>query len=199
MRTPPPRWPYRRHVSATLEANYSISSPHSSLPSIGSFFDSSASSPAGSLKSPLPNLASSPQPSFQFGSRLSATSPSPSALPLEIHSPFTSHESGKNFSLACANVKTEPRYDPYAYFSEPSEEHRVPLKSYACPSSRHAMNEVKQEPVETGFTARFDQAKTQSMISSPVQQREVFSDAEENFHDPDIGGVAVAPAHGSVS
>lgn len=190
--SPPPRWPYRRHPS------YSPSpSLDNNLPSIGSIF-----SPGGSQirtpKSPMPPCGFTPpltprqapspmQQAFQFGRRLSTTSPyhptgSPqvgSALP---HVGSALSHVGSVYpapqSLPRNNVKSEPQAD------EPYPDHKISLKSYAANSSAL--------PVIGGLN-RSVQVKSESQTQSTF-----FSDARESFGDAEAGGVAIAPTHGSV-
>ena len=156
-------------------------------------------STAGSI---VPNQAiGSPQSSFQFGSRLSSTSPSPSPLPSlmsDCHSSFSSSQLEMSHLPSRVAIKTEPQSHPYSLYYEPPEEHHVELKTYARLTSR---KEIKQEPVDTGVPTPNVKAKMNSFLleTSPPVEHEVFSDSSESFHDPNIGGVAVAPAHGSVS
>nr|CAB3262691.1 uncharacterized protein LOC100181878 [Phallusia mammillata] len=185
--SPPPRWPYRRHPSFSPAPSLDHN-----LPSIGSIF-----SPGGTQihsKSPLPPCGFTPpltprqqapspmQASFQFGRRLSTTSPS--LPPNSPHVGALPHMgSGQNFppmTQPVHMVKSEPYTDELNYPG-----HKINLKSYAANSSMSPNTASLHSNV---------QVKTED----PKPQTRFFSDATESFGDEEVGGVAIAPMHGSV-
>nr|XP_002125458.3 uncharacterized protein LOC100181878 [Ciona intestinalis] len=224
--SPPPRWPYRRHVTQSDDSN---------LPSIGSFFSPNAHgaktpqnqsvSPAIFGTPPVTPQAPSPAPSFQFGRRLSSTSPSignfqlnspqNTALNPAFRAPSPATYTGKMphghptplpsldtvmhhpFHQTFATVKSEPSTDQVAYY--PQQENKINLKSYAAvkteAGSAFPTQSYPQHPQQPP-NLQFQQP--QPPYPTPLPRRDVYSDSEESFMDQDIGGVAIAPGHGSV-
>ncbi|KAM5192807.1 methylcytosine dioxygenase TET2 [Mantella aurantiaca] len=102
---------------------------------------------------------------------------------------FQAHES---------NASIDGRAGPLQLHGKNSDMHRNVLNG--IPETFPGLN---HERTNHGGLGRQNGANVQEKLpqtSTPVKEEpeEVWSDSEQSFLDPDIGGVAVAPAHGSI-
>jgi len=195
--SPPPRWPYRRHPPK------SPSPIQSNLPSIGSFLPGAHSPVAAPLPNFTPPLTPGgprhiSSPSY-FGQRLSSSSPGPpnnaSSPGIDSNAPTrptpaASSERRASKQSPPVEVKRESHCDVDCFpDSRPSHEHTIKLSAYAAgmsPRSASRSPLVKEEP--------------RAVLEQPCKaQQQFMSDSKENFYDSEVGGVAIAPGHGSVS
>ena len=124
-------------------------------------------------------------------------------------SPVAVKSEPDSFDFVEDHVGRSVQLKTYANLSSMSKVKQEPVSAFDSPFSRPytersppAMSHVERSPLLSPYIANSPAARSYTeVLSSPalVSGRETFTCSEESFEDSNIGGVAIAPSHGSVS
>lgn len=134
-----------------------------------------------------------------------------SRLPPNLNNPTAEYKNGEHHpsSHMVHNYGVAPGIfdsSPHALHLQNKENDALPHTANGMPTMLPGLNHHRTAAVPSSSHKPSDANSQDKQALAPVQagtpaaaeNDEVWSDSEQNFLDPDIGGVAVAPAHGSV-
>lgn len=161
------------------------------------------------------------------GDTFSSCTPRPNARHVGTLPPYSTHEMDSHFLGAASrfppnlsNPNTEykngehhppspmlPHYGAapgmfssslHALHLQNKENDLLPHPANGLPKVLPGLNHDRTAAAQPGLPGLQDAGSQEKQPPAAEENDEVWSDSEQSFLDPDIGGVAVAPAHGSI-